>query len=282
MTTSANASQSDDWNGESGLRWVANADRRDAVLAPVAAARFDIAAPSPESSVIDIGCGCGCGATTLRASALVGATGTTTGVELSDPMLGVARERAAAAGSRVVFLRADAQTHDFVPASADLVISRFGTMFFSDARAAFTNIGRALRPGGRLCIATWQPFAANDWLSIPSAVLLRHTEAPTTGPDRPGMFTQSDPVVVTDMLEAARFGDISIRPTEVTFTLGASAEAAAGYLADTGPGRLLLESIADGPGRDAALADIRVALADHRTDEGIQLDGGILLVTAGR
>jgi SAM-dependent methyltransferase len=279
--TIANPSQFESWNGDSGHRWVAGADQRDRILAPVADALLTVADPGPGAHVLDIGCGCG--ATTLMAATHVGATGSATGIDLSAPMLDLARRRARAAGAtNVSFVQGDAQTHAFAPESADLVISRFGTMFFADAEPAFRNIGRGLRPGGRLCLATWQPLAANEWLTVPGAALLQHTELPDTSSDEPGMFAQSDPEILTATLGAAGFADITIRATDVMFTLSETVDDAVDYLADSGPGRALLDTIPDGRAREAALADVRDTLVDHHDRAGVRLRGGIWLVTASR
>lgn len=280
MTTSANPEQSESWNGDSGQRWVARADERDQVLAPVADALFGAAALTVGARVLDVGCGCG--ATTLRAADLVGPRGSTTGIDLSGPMLDVARRRALDRGADAEFVRGDAQTHPFAAGSVDVVIGRFGTMFFSDPVAAFANIAAALRPGGRIVLATWQPLGANEWLVVPGAALLTHTTLPEPAPDGPGMFAQSDPDTVTAVLAAAGFTEIALDATEVTFVVGPTIDAAVEYLADSGPGRLLLDSIPEGPARDAALADVRAALVPHHHPSGVELRGGIWLVTARR
>jgi SAM-dependent methyltransferase len=281
VTTNANPSQLDAWNGESGQRWVARADERDGVLAPVADALLSVAAPSAGTRVLDVGCGCG--ATTLIAASRIGDAGTATGIDLSAPMLDVARSRAIASGAvNISFVQGDAQTHAFAPESIDLVISRFGTMFFSDPGAAFRNVGTILRPQGRLCLATWQPLAANDWLTVPAAALLQHTDLPATAPDEPGMFAQSDPAVVTATLSGAGFVDIVIEAAEVTLTLGQTVDEAVEHLAESGPGRVLLESIPEGTDRDAALAAVRDALVEHHDDSGVRLGAGVWLITATR
>lgn len=275
----ANQSQFEAWNGESGLRWVARADQRDRVLAPVADALLDAACPSLGSRVLDVGCGCG--ATTLAAATAVGDRGWATGIDLSAPMLDVARGRATAAAlGNTTFVHGDAQTHAFPPGSVDLVIGRFGTMFFADPVAAFTNLRSTLGPSGRLCIATWQPLAANEWLTVPGAALLRHTEMPPTAPGEPGMFAQSEPEIVTAVLTAAGFADIRIEAHDVTFTLGETVDEAVDHLADSGPGRILLESIPEGPDRDAALADVGDALVEYSSDSGVRLGGGVWLIAA--
>ena len=277
--TVANTAQFESWNGESGTRWVARAEERDLVLAPVADALLAAADPSPGQRVLDVGSGCG--ATTLAAAALIGRTGHATGLDLSGPMLEVARGRARASdATNATFTQGDAQSHAYDEASFDLVISRFGTMFFADAVAAFTNLRSALRPGGRLTIATWQPLTDNDWLMVPAAALLDHTTAPATSTDGPGMFAQSDPELVHATLAAAGLSDIVVTAVEVTFTLGPTLDAAVDYLADTGPGRLLLDTIPEGPAREAALSDVRASLVDHTKDGHVVLAGGIWITTA--
>jgi SAM-dependent methyltransferase len=281
MTVSANESQFDAWNGESGRRWVTTADSRDRVLAPVGEALLGAAAATPGMRVLDVGCGCG--STTLMAARSVGSTGSATGIDLSGPMLDVARQRASAAVAlNASFVQGDAQTHAFERDAVDLVISRFGTMFFADAEAAFANIARALRADGRLCLATWQPLAANEWLMVPGAVLLRHTDLPATVPDQPGMFAQSDPEQVSATLAAAGFVDIAVDGANVTFTFGQTIDEAVDFLADGGPGRMLLETIPEGTARDAALADVHEALTQHHDSSGVRLGGAIWLITANR
>ena len=276
-----NAAQFENWNGDNGSRWVASADERDRILAPVADALFAAAALTPGSRILDIGCGCG--VTSLRAAELVGTDGSVTGIDISEPMLGVARTRAAAEGARTItFVNADAQTYAFAPDSIDVVIGRFGTMFFANPVAAFINIGGAIAPGGRLALATWQPLIANDWLLVPGTVLLNHTTMPEQPANAPGMFGQSDPSVVKNVLDAAGYTEITLTDTRVTFTLGATVDEALGYLAEAGPARLLLETIPEGTARDAAIADVRTELAHHLTPAGVQLGGGIWLIAARR
>lgn len=273
--SAANQDQVDAWNGDSGLRWVTDADRRDRVLQPVADALLDTARLQHGETVLDIGCGCGI--TTLAAADAV-TPGATTGVDISSPMLEVARQRAASR-TDIRFVQADAQTHQFSPTQFDVVISRFGTMFFDDPVGAFANMATATRRSGRLCIATWQPLAANDWLTVPGAVLLQYGSLPEMGDAGPGMFAQSDPGVVADVLHTAGWRDVNIAAITLTLPLGDDPEEAAQYLADAGPGRAVLETIAE-PDRPRAIAAVIDALADHHGDDGVQLGAGIYLITA--
>jgi SAM-dependent methyltransferase len=273
--TAANEAQREAWNGDSGHRWVADADRRDAVLAPVADVLLTAARLTSGEDVLDIGCGCG--ATTLVAARTV-RPGTVTGVDISAPMLAVARKRAGN-DAHVSFVQADAQTDDLARNAFDVAISRFGTMFFDDAIAAFTNIATAVRPGGRLCLATWQPLAANEWLLVPGAALLRYGSLPDTSGTGPGMFAQSDPAAVTAVLERAGWRDVEVERVTVRLRLGRDAEDATDYFADIGLARELLATI-DETDRTRAVGDVTSALAAHATDDGVLLDAAIYVIGA--
>jgi SAM-dependent methyltransferase len=235
----ANQAEYDEWNGENGRRWIADADRRDQVLQPISAALLTAAGLQPEDAVLDIGCGCG--ATSIGAAHTVGPIGKVLGMDISEVMLSVARRRVEESGvANVSFVAADAQTHPFEP-QHNLAIGRFGTMFFDDPVAAFANIARALRPAGRLCMVTWQPLDANDWLIIPGAALLEYGTLPQTT-DGPGMFAQSDPVTVTNVLRSSGFSEINVTTQAVPLHLGTPQEASE-YLADTGAGRAVLATV---------------------------------------
>lgn len=267
--------QRDAWNGDSGHRWVADADRRDAVLAPVGDAVLGAAALRPGDAVLDVGCGCG--ATTIATADAV-APGRVLGIDLSEPMLGLARQRA---GDRhITFLQADAQTHRFASDSFDVVIARFGTMFFDDPVAAFTNIAHAMRPGGRLCLGTWQRLEANDWLLVPGAALLRYGQLPESASDAaPGMFAQADPDRVRAVLAAAGWTGIDVTPVHLERRLGNDASDALDYLTGTGVARAVLDTI-DPAERSQALDDVVDVLADYEGADGVRLGCGVNLITA--
>jgi SAM-dependent methyltransferase len=269
--TEPNSTHRANWNGDSGQIWAADADRRDRILAPVLDVLLSAARIQPAENILDVGCGCG--ATTLAAAAQL-TTGTATGLDLSHPMLQVARQRGERR-ERVSFVEADAQTFAFESAS-DLIISRFGTMFFDDPVAAFGNLRRAARDGGRLCIATWQPLAANDWLLVPEAVLDRYGPQPDV--PGPGMFSQSDPAAMAAMLSGAGWARPAVEPHQVVLRIGSDPADAADYLAGTGSVRRVLDTIDPGQ-RSAALADLAAALNDHVSD-GVRLTAGINIVQA--
>ena len=277
MNDTANNESFDAWNGESGQRWADEADRRDRVLASVADVLLAAADLRPGQHLLDLGCGCA--TTTLAAARLIGPDGVACGIDLSAPMLDIARRRRDdALLTNVELVHGDAQTHDFTP-MFDVAISRFGTMFFADPTAAFVNIGRGLRPSGRLCLATWQPLIANEWLTLPGAALLRYGTIPETVGGGPGMFAQSDPDTVTATLRAARFDNIELTPATVTLFLGDDVDDATDYLATSGVGRAVLETIPTEK-RAVAIAEVGEALAAHAGADGVSLEGAIWIIAA--
>lgn len=157
-----------DWNGDNGRRWVDNQDRLDRMLSAYGEALIDAAAPAMGDHVLDVGCGAG--ATTFDVAARVGVEGRSVGLDISAPLIGRARELAAENGGAVEFRLADAAKAGFTP-SFDLIVSRFGVMFFEDPAAAFANLRRALKPSGRMVFVCWRGAAENDWTRLPMTAI---------------------------------------------------------------------------------------------------------------
>jgi hypothetical protein len=174
----------------------------------------------------------------------------------------------------------DAQV-DEIPGENDIAISRFGTMFFDDPGAAFANIGRAMHPGGRLCIATWQPLDANRWITVPGGALRQFGDLPVAVPGTPGMFSQSSDGAVIEVLSSAGFVDIDVRSVVVPYHLGSDAADAAGYIASVGLARAVLDPLSPDE-RAAAIAAVTDVLAEHADADGVTLDAAILVTTASR
>src|SRR3954468_2691442 len=163
MDQVANADQLAAWDGDEGEHWSTHAERYDASVSAASQRLAEVAAIADGEVVLDLGCGCGA---TTRDAARAAGRGAAVGIDLSSRMLERAHERAAGEGlGNVTFVHGDAQVHEFAPEAFDVVISRFGAMFFADPVAAFANVARATRPGGRAALVAWQALAANEWLT---------------------------------------------------------------------------------------------------------------------
>lgn len=278
-----NAEQIEYWNGAVGQRWLAYNDWLDERTEAYGRAALEAAAPWPGEAVLDIGCGAG--ATSFELARAVGPGGAVTGIDISAPLLGRARERAAALGLPVAFLEADASRPPFAPHSFDLLFSRFGVMFFDDPAAAFGELRKTLRPGGRIAFACWQAPRLNDWYELPLAAIDGIVERAPVDARQPGPFAFSDPGRVRDVLAGAGFSHVELRPFATPFYLGRGATAEA--MADdamaqvfrVGPVGRLLESQSDEVAAKARAA-IRAALLGLAGDDGLEVGGAIWVVTA--
>src|ERR1700733_14024236 len=159
-----NADQIAYWNGPGGQHWTDRQQTQDVLLAPVSDLLIDRAKAKVGARIIDVGCGCG--ATTIALARKVGPTGHVFGVDISAPMRARARQ-VAPAGLPVDFVLADATVYPFDPASSDLLVSRFGVMFFAGPALSFANMRTALRPSGRLTFACWREPRDNPWMMAP-------------------------------------------------------------------------------------------------------------------
>jgi SAM-dependent methyltransferase len=275
----ANAEQRDYWNSEEGAVWVREQDRYDEMLAPFTPALLDAAAPGAADTIVDVGCGTG---VTTIAAARLAIDGQVTGYDISGPMIEGARRRAANQGvTNVRFDVADAQT-DALGSRVDVVLSRFGVMFFDDPLVAFANLRAALAPGGRLAFACWQPLFSNQWMTIPALAVAEHVALPDPpAPGTPGPFSLGDAEHLRAILVGAGFADASITPFETSLLLGGvgSVDDAVTFLRSTGMGRTLLRE-APVDAVEAALAGVRAALAPHHDGDGVRLGSAAWIVTA--
>jgi SAM-dependent methyltransferase len=275
---SDNTEQIEFWNGPGGDRWVTHQEILDRALEPFGTAVLEAARPQPGEHVVDVGCGCGW--TSLALAEAVGPRGAVLGVDVSAPMLEVARRRAQARSlAQATFAVADASARAF-GAEFDLVTSRFGVMFFADPTAAFANLRRALRPGGRLAFVCWGPVADNPWFAVPMAAAGTVVALPEpTPPGEPGPFAFADRARVQRILEGAGFGDIAIEGAAPPFVLGPDVETAATNAVETGPvSRVLAEE--SEPTRARVRAAILGRLATYAGSGGVVLGSSVWVVRA--
>lgn len=276
MHSIVNTEQAAAWNGAEGAHWADHQDDYDAVNAGFNAPLLAAAAIGAHDRVLDIGCGNG---QVTRLAALRAARGGALGVDLSAPILERARATARREGvGNAEFVRGDAQVHPFEAAGFDVAVSRFGVMFFADPVAAFRNVHRALRPGGRLAFLSLQPMERNEVGTVLAALAgPRAAGPPDDGLSRAGAFSLADPARTQSLLTDAGFHAVSVAPVEAAQTWGPDAPAAAAFLAGWGPVRTLL---AAQPSAEAARALLQEALAPYATPAGVRLTGAAWLVTA--
>jgi SAM-dependent methyltransferase len=265
------------WNEVAGPKWVTIGDAMDARFAAINDLLLARLGAKPGDSILDIGCGTGTTARPLAAAVAPG--GHVTGIDISVPMLGIARERA----GEITYLEADAQSHDFDGQKFDSLASRFGVMFFSDPVAAFTNLRRALAAHGRLCFVCWAPLADNPHWLIPFDVIRARLGNPEPRhPHAPGPLAFSDADYVKTILTDAGYSEIAITPVQVPIIGESLAEETriAGLLGPSGA--LLDEKQPDAAARLQILESVRQALAVFQTDMGMSSPATVFVVTARR
>jgi SAM-dependent methyltransferase len=285
MTSEAEAGPNADqiryWNDESGPKWVALHATIDDQIAPLGLVAIERAGVRAGESVLDIGCGCG--ATSLQLAERVGPSGNVTGLDISEPMLARARERAAECGlTQLAFVKGDAQTYAFDAGSRDLIYSRFGVMFFQDPTAAFANLRSALRPSGRVAFACWQEIGRNPWMLVPLLAAAKHIPLPAPPAEGgPGPFAFADPEQVRAILAGAGFSDIEVASHEAELTLagGGDLERVVDFVLQMGPAGQALRD-AEAATRAGAREAVQEALGPYLTPDGVRLASATWIVSA--
>lgn len=203
------------WNRHSGNAWVDLQPMLDAMFLPFEHLLLDAVRKESAHNVLDVGCGTG--STTLAISREPGTRGT--GIDISEPMIAIARARATRENAAANFIQADAQTHDFHPHAFDMMVSRFGVMFFADPVEAFTHLRRAMRDHGLLNVIAWRGAAENPFMTTAERAAASVIELPPRQPGVPGQFALADSHATARMLRESGWHDIDIQPIDVPCTL---------------------------------------------------------------
>ena len=281
------------WNGDGGRKWAERDELMAGVLAPISDALLTRVASRGARTALDVGCGGG--SNTLQLLQHLDNPRHILGIDVSAPLLEVARARVAERGipplrtapprtasARIEFLRADAATHDFGDWRFDVLFSRFGVMFFDDPVAAFAQLRRAAHRNAGLAFCCWQALDKNPWTALPLKAALTVLPAPEpVAPHSPGPFAFADAAYVREVLAQAGWSDTRIEPYAPTleFSIEGGYAAAVRELVNTGPvGRLLAP--AEKPAREAVYAAARRALKDYYRGDTLALAGAVWFVTA--
>jgi SAM-dependent methyltransferase len=264
------------WNSTSGSAWVESQQLLEDLLQPFEDVLMQAIPIGSDDRVLDVGCGTG--ATTLAASRLLSEKAQCTGIDISEPMLAVAKARAGRERVPPKFICADAQTHAFEPNSFDTIISRFGVMFFADPVAAFANLRHAARKGARLCFICWRGAEDNPFMTTAeraAAPLLPNL--PPRVPNAPGQFGFADRQHVEGILEQSGWSDIDVQPLDVVCRFP-EAELI-GYFSKFGPvGQTLPQT--DETTRNRVIATVRPAFDPYVHGPEVRFNAATWVVTA--
>ena len=264
------------WNGAAGRAWVDAQQVLDGLWKPFEDQLVEAVRVSSARGVIDVGCGTG--ATTLAIARSLGVNGRCVGVDISGPMLALARARAERERVPATFIRADAETHAFEPGACDMIVSRFGVMFFDDFVRAFTNLRRAGRDGAELRLITWRSPEENPFMTTAerAAAPLLPNMAPRR-PDGPGQFALADRARLERILEQSGWGEIDLQPIDVALVFAEKDLEL--YLTRLGPlGRTLAE--VDEQSRTRVIAEVRRAFDPYVHGDEVRFDAACWMICA--
>jgi len=271
-----NAEQAEDWNGASGREFLEQRERHELMLGRLRMRLLAAARIRDGENVLDIGCGCG--DTTILAARATG-SGQALGADFSRIQVAEARRLAAAAGViNARFAVADAQVHPFGAGVFDVVLSKFGVMFFDDPAAAFGNLRKALRRGGRLVFLCWRTREENPIFTIGfagAAAELGLCEPP--GPS--AAFSLAGTGQVSALLSGAGFGGIEFAKADEPMLIGRDVDDVLEYERASPGATEILAGLT--PAQAAELTRwVRGRLAAYASPDGVTMPGAAWLVTA--
>ena len=281
MRPAANAMQARRWNGAGGRYWIEHRERHLAEQQRLTPHLLHAAGISPGHCVLDVGCGCG--ATTIAAARAASGRrdpgGIAVGLDLSAPMLKVARQLAAEAGAaNARFVRGDAQARPLRRNCCDVVISNFGVMFFNDSRAAFAGLAAVVRPGGRLAFLCWQDDTENEVFAIPLRAFAAHMPLPRPAAD--DVFF--DPGRIGDLLSGTGWQDVQVTPVMEQARVGSDVDDVMRYVRGMPVIRELVAKLDDPVLTERVMAAIAGEYAALQGADGVWGPAAAWLVTARR
>ena len=278
-----NADQIRYWNSSMGMKWVNYQRELDACFSAVNNRLFEYAKIEPGEKALDTGCGAG--DLTLEISKHLDSGGHVTAIDISRVLLDFAIERAGNLHRQnIEFVLADAQNHIFEPGSLDLILSRFGVMFFNDPVAAFLNLTDALRPGGRMVFVCWADVESNPWFQIPKLAAIRQLGNPqATDPRAPGPMAFSEKEYVKDILSEAGLKNITIQEEVIPLVNKGSLDEVANLACNLGAATRIIKEF-DGSDEDFQVikSEVRTAFEEFSDGDEIRVPATLNFVRCER
>ncbi|MNR90691.1 Demethylmenaquinone methyltransferase [compost metagenome] len=266
--------QSAIWNGDAGNAWVDTQELIEHMFKPIE--DILVGGISDQQQVLDVGCGTG--STSMAVSRLLDARGTCTGIDISEQMIAAARIRAEREELSTHFICADAQTYPFAAASFDLIISRFGVMFFDDFDAAFKQLRVAARDQAELKLIVWRSPEENPFMTTAEhAARTLLPDIPQRTPDEPGQFGLANPQRIQSILQQSGWADINIAALDVACSF--PERGLTHYLSRMGPlGRILQQH--DEHIRKQVIASVRAAFEPYVDGDAVRFTAACWQVSA--
>ncbi|NCP23520.1 MAG: class I SAM-dependent methyltransferase [Erythrobacter sp.] len=267
-----------EWTGRVGGTWAREWERTDRSFGSLTTRLLDPAAIGAISSALDIGCGAGEVAIALAARHPEAAI---TGLDISQELLSVARERGSVLGN-LAFREGDAArwTPDGPADAPDLLISRHGVMFFDDPVGAFSHLRTVAAKRVRLRFSCFRERAENEWVSLLQSVT--PANSPPSDPHAPGPFAFGEEQRVREIMSAAGWRDVALEPYDYAMIAGEGEDAlvqAVAYFQRIGPAASAIADLT-GAAHEQAIEDLRAMLAKHQSDGRVALPASAWIVTA--
>jgi ubiquinone/menaquinone biosynthesis C-methylase UbiE len=269
------------WNEEGGNKWAENIDIVESMIEPLSDVLIEKIAANFGEHVLDVGSGGG--VTSMKLAEQVGSTGSVLGVDVSEPILSIARNRGKDIAN-LQFQQSDATTAVLDENRFDIITSRFGVMFFDDPVLAFSNLHAALKTSGRLIFMCWRSLEENPWIAEPAKAAFEVVPPPADAekpePTDPGPFSLADKDHLKMVLSSAGFNNIELQMVDMNIPMG-NLNDAVSFLMKMGPAA---EAIKEASGKDKnAIAEAMTkVLAKYDTAAGIKTPSATWIVRASK
>lgn len=267
-----------DWTGKVGRSWAHEWQRTDRSFGPLTERLVAAARKSGFAQALDIGCGAGEVTLELAQGA---PSSRVIGADISEDLVGVARERCANLTNAKIEIADASQWRAGEGEAPDLLVSRHGVMFFDDPTTAFTHLLGQASSGARLVFSCFREVSENGWVKELSSALPKN-DGPMPDPEAPGPFAFGRSARVRSILEDAGWEDVAFEAVDYSMIGGQGDNAVAdalSYFLHIGPAARAVATL-EGDARDAAITGLTDVIERHHVDGVVTLPSAVWIVTA--